>query len=60
MRRKLFGVILAVCIGWFQAEALTGKAYHFSVDHVTLTLTFTVMLVHELVFYRLSVDANTT
>ncbi|XP_016382559.1 basigin-like isoform X2 [Sinocyclocheilus rhinocerous] len=23
MRRKLFGVILAVCIGWFQAEALT-------------------------------------
>ncbi|XP_016394263.1 basigin-like isoform X1 [Sinocyclocheilus rhinocerous] len=23
MRRKLFGVILAVCIGWFKAEALT-------------------------------------
>ncbi|XP_016111591.1 basigin isoform X2 [Sinocyclocheilus grahami] len=26
MRRKLFGVLLAVCIGWFQAEALTDAA----------------------------------
>uniref|UniRef100_A0A671M1X1 Basigin n=1 Tax=Sinocyclocheilus anshuiensis TaxID=1608454 RepID=A0A671M1X1_9TELE len=26
MRRKLFGVILAVCIGWFKAEALTDAA----------------------------------
>ncbi|KAK2906963.1 hypothetical protein Q8A67_005948 [Cirrhinus molitorella] len=26
MRRKLFGVIFAVCIGWFQAEALTDAA----------------------------------
>lgn len=40
MRRKLFGVILAVCIGWFQAEALTGKASRFSVDHVTLMSSF--------------------
>jgi len=33
MRRKLFGAILALCIGWFQAEASTGKASCFSVDH---------------------------
>lgn len=50
MRRKLFGAIFAICIGWFQAEALTGKASRFSVDHVA----------RELIFHRPSVDINMT
>lgn len=42
MRRKLFGAIVAICIGWFQAEAYTGnvKASCFSVDHVARELIF--------------------
>uniref|UniRef100_A0A8C2I538 Basigin n=1 Tax=Cyprinus carpio TaxID=7962 RepID=A0A8C2I538_CYPCA len=52
MRRKLFGVVLAVCIGWFQAGALTGndiphssafnhqlEARKFNVETVDLSTT---------------------
>jgi len=53
MRRKLFGAILALCIGWFQAEASTGKASCFSVDHHHEA--------RELIFFcRPGVDINTT
>lgn len=50
MRRKLFGAIVAICIGWFQAEAYTGKASCFSVDHVA----------PELIFSQAGLDINTT